>query len=103
MAEHQLYLTLTVVMETGWVLASRYQMKRKQMADAMAALLLLDGVEIARAASVGWAIERFRSGADWADMMHLVAARKLEGFITFDQRLSGDAGDAPPVPVTTIT
>ena len=102
MAEYRLYLPLTVVMEAGWVLASRYQMKRGDIADAFMALLVLDGVEIARADLVAWAVDRFRSGADWADMLHLVAARKLEGFVTFDQRLSHQAGGAPPVAVTTL-
>ena len=102
MAEEPMFLPLTVVLETGWVLASRYAMDREQVAVAMAALLALDRIEISRADLVAWAIERFRAGADWADMIHLVAAQKLRGFVTLDRKLAAQAGAATPTSVETL-
>lgn len=102
MADQRLFLPLTVILETGWVLASRYQMPRANLADALAALLVLDRVEVSRADQVGWAIERFRAGADWADMVHLIASQKLRGFVTLDRRLSRQAGDRAPVAIETL-
>lgn len=102
MAEQPLFLPLTVLLEVGWVLASRYQMKRHDLATALAALLALDGIEVARAKWVDWAIERFRAGADWADVIHLVASQKLAGFATFDRGLAYQAADESPVPITTL-
>lgn len=103
MTDQQLFFPLTVLLETGWVLASRYQMSRADIATALTGMLALDRVEVARAALVHWAIERFRAGADWADMIHLVAAQKLQGFATLDRRLPQQAGDGPPVRIEALT
>lgn len=102
-ADHRLFLSLTVLLETGWVLASRYQMRRDDIATALAALIALDAVDLARAELVDWTIERFRASADWADVMHRVASRKLEGVVTFDRRLARHAGERAPVPVATLS
>lgn len=99
MASRSLFLPLTVLLETGGVLASRYAMNREQIAIVMSALLSLDSIEIARPELVRWAIERFRAGADWADMIHLVAAQKLGAFVTMDRRLLRKAGEDSPVAI----
>lgn len=102
MADQSLFLPLTVMLETGWVLASRYGMTRAQVATALSALITLDRVEVARAELVQQAIDRFRAGADWADMIHLVAAHKLRRFLTLDRRLSRQGGSTPPVTIETL-
>ena len=102
MVDQRLFFPLTALMETGWVLASRYQLDRNTIADALMAFLALDRVEVARAELVGWAIERFRAGADWADMIHLAASRKVGGFLTLDRKLVQQAGERPPVPIETL-
>ncbi|SFP92963.1 type II toxin-antitoxin system VapC family toxin [Sphingomonas rubra] len=103
MAEKRLVVPTTVMLEVGWVLASRYQMPRALLADTLETLMALDGLEIARTDLVGWAIDRFREGADWADMIHLVASSKFDGFLTFDKRLVRDAGYKAPVPIETLS
>lgn len=102
MASQSLFLSLTVMLETGWVLASRYGMSRAQVATALSALITLERVEVARAELVQQAIDRFRAGADWADMIHLVAAHKLRRFLTLDRRLCRQAGNAAPVTIETL-
>ena len=102
MAEQPLFVSLTVLLETGWVLASRYRMTREQIAAVMAALLALERVEVARTELVARAIERFRAGADWADMIHLVAAHKVRGFLTFDRGVDTRAGPDASVAVRTL-
>jgi predicted nucleic-acid-binding protein len=48
---------------------------------------------------VRWAIERFAAGADFADMIHIVAARGAVAFVSFESRLSKLAGTASPMPI----
>ena len=97
-----LHISLTAMLETGWVLASRYRMTRDDVADALASLLALEGVDIAQSDLVRWAIERYRAGADWADVIHLASSSKSEAFATLDRRLARQAGPNPPVPIETL-
>lgn len=99
MARTSLFLTLTVLLETGWVLESRYRMTRQSVADALTSVIDLDGVEVARRALVQWAVSRYRSGADWADMIHIAAAARLDGFATLDRGLLRRAGERSPVAI----
>ena len=102
MQRAQLFVSLTVLLETGWVLESRYRLPRKDVAESLDNVLVLDGVTIARSVLATWAIERYRSGADWADMIHLVAAAKTDGFATLDRRLARKAGPKSPIPIETL-
>lgn len=94
-----IFVSATVLVETGWVLESRYRLSRDQVANAIEGLVALDGVEIARSRLVGWALERYRAGADWADLIHIITASKLDGFVTFDRDLYRLTRDGSPVPV----
>ena len=103
MARDTFFVPLTVFLEAGWVLQSRYRMSRNETADALAALLALSGVEVARPALADWAINRYRAGADLGDVVHLVAAAKHDIFLTFDRKLKAKAGRHSPVPIETLT
>ena len=87
MARETLFVSLTVLLEVGWVLASRYRLPRAAVAQALTSIEALEGVHVARRDLVGWAIERYRSGADWADMVHIVGASKVGSFATLDRDL----------------
>ncbi len=92
-------LTLTVLLETVWLLASRYGMARTQIAGALEALLELPSITTVDDGQVGWAIHRFAAGADFADMIHLVASRDADSFISFDKKLARLAGAQSPLPI----
>ena len=102
MARDSLFVPLTVLLETGWVLESRCRMDRESVADALVGLTLLEGIHVPRSEAVLRLLERYRAGADLADMIHLASAAKLEGFATFDRRLARDAGAASPIKIETL-
>ena len=93
------YLPATVLLETGWLLGSRYGMGRADVASTLEDLLQLPGIVCEDTEWIAWAIARFAQGADFADMIHLVAARSAEAFVTFDRIIVKAAGSQPPLPV----
>jgi predicted nucleic-acid-binding protein len=102
LVDHKFFVSLTVFLETGWVLESRYALSRHEVAGALNALLELDSIEVARAHHALWAVEQYRLGADLADMLHLVSSAKRDGFLTFDRRLAAKAGSDVPVVIETL-
>jgi predicted nucleic-acid-binding protein len=96
------YVPLTVLLETHWVLRSRYNLSVEETATALLGLSGLEGVELQNAPWAEWAIERFTEGADFADMLHLAACEDVTGLATFDRKLGRSAGEAVPVPVLTL-
>ena len=95
------WVSNTVWIELGWVLGKRLRLDHATVADAMATLLMLDTVHVADRDGLAWAIERYRAGADWADAVHLVAARGVaDRFVTFDRGIARI--DTPPLPVETL-
>ncbi|GGE72252.1 type II toxin-antitoxin system VapC family toxin [Sphingomonas prati] len=97
-----LHVSLTVLIEVEWVLRSAYGWRRERTAEVLTVLTDLDGLDVEEAAMVRWAAGRLAEGADFADMIHLVAARHMSGFVTFDRSLARGAGEDAPLPVETL-
>ncbi len=93
------YIPLTVLLELGWLLTSRYRQGREVVMAALLDLIDLPGVQVDNAAAVRWALGQFGTGADFADMLHLVAARDAATFATFDRGVAAAAGADSPLPV----
>lgn len=91
-----------VLMETGWVL-KHVGWKRAQVNKALKSFLAIEQVSVAQPDRLLWALERHLGGADWADMLHLIAARGHDTFATFDDEVAKRAGADAPVPVTTLS
>lgn len=89
----------TVLLEAVWVLQARYGMKRAELALKLRDFLGLDNAVIVSATAIGWAVERFAEGADFADALHLALATEAgaESFVTFDQRLATDVAGLLPI------
>lgn len=97
------YVSLTVLTELGWVLEKALGIPRPIVGRMMEKIVALEHVQVDKRSSVLWAIDRYDQGADWADMMHVVAASGAAPvFATFDKRLARDAGDNSPVSVETL-
>ena len=96
------FVSDTVLLETAWLLSSRYRLDRADLAATLNDLLRLPLLEVSDAGLVGWAIDRFAAGADFADMMHVTAARHTGGFVSFERRLAALAGPQSPVPIETL-
>lgn len=94
-----IFISHGVLMETEWVLRSSYRWSRSAIAAGVADLLDLEGVRVLHDDAVLWALDRYRLGADWADMLHLLAARGTQSFLRFDRTLQRDAGAESPVTI----
>ena len=96
------YLPLTVLMELEWILRSVARMDRSSIATALAATVTTSTISIDDEAGVLWAIERYRRGADWADLLHIISAGNAAAFATFDRRLVRQAGKESPIPIEVV-
>jgi predicted nucleic-acid-binding protein len=93
-------LLSTVLLETEWVLRSRYRFSPQQIAGGLRRLTALAEVEVEDADRVAQALEWFEAGLDFADALHLAATSQGESFVTFDQdliRRTARLGVAVPV------
>jgi predicted nucleic-acid-binding protein len=94
------FIPLTVLVEVAWVLAGRtYRYTPQMVHAAIDTLLRLDTVSVHPEDWVRWALQRQAAGADLPDMLHLVASRSTQSFVSFEKRLREHAGERPPVPV----
>ena len=101
-SQHELFIPLTVLLETQWVLRSRYGYTAQAVADAMTNLASLEHIQLEGGAVTAWAISRYRKGADLADMLHLAACDEGVAFATFDRKLAAAAGRTAPSQVMTL-
>ena len=82
------FVSATVLLETGWVLASFYGQRRPAIANALSMLLDHPTMHVADEPATRRAIDLFRGGADLADVIHLAAAGGSTSFVTFDRKLA---------------
>jgi predicted nucleic-acid-binding protein len=95
------WITATVWLELGWVLGKR--LDRPRACDALAGVLAMESVHTFDSDGLTWAIDRYRAGADWADVIHLISARGIaDSFTTFDRDIGRRVGDTPPLPIETL-
>jgi predicted nucleic-acid-binding protein len=83
------FVPITVMLELGWVLGSRYSFDRKQLAETLAALLDVPGITLADEPAIRHALRAHAAGADFADALHLAASQGTEAFVTFDKGIKG--------------
>ena len=95
-------LKADVLLETVWLLASRYGMPRPLVSARLADVVGLSNVTVRDEPLVIWALERLRDGADFADMLHLVESRDARVFATFDRQLAKRAGAGSPIAIETL-
>jgi predicted nucleic-acid-binding protein len=93
------FVGLTVLIETDWVLRSRYGFDRGRVTNALLALADLVSITFESEADVRWAIERYALGGEFADFIHLAAARPIGRFASFEDKLARRAGDDTPAAV----
>lgn len=96
------FVSDTVLLETAWLLASRYRVRRADLAASLHDVVRLPAVHVGEKDMVLWAIDRFAAGVDFADMLHLVTSRAADAFVTFDGGIAPAAGHAPPMVVETL-
>ncbi|MEG8039008.1 type II toxin-antitoxin system VapC family toxin [Sphingomonas sp. LR60] len=95
-------VTITVMIESAWVLRSRYGFDRATVAGLLSAFLDYPNVLAQAETGVRWALARYRSGGDIADLLHIAAAEPANRFVTFDRGIAPAAGDYCPLTIETL-
>ena len=93
------FVPLSVLLETVWLLTSRYRQTRETTVQSLTDIMDLTTVSVEDEAYARWALNRFLKGAAFADMIHLITARHAESFLTFDREVAKAAGPDSPVAV----
>jgi predicted nucleic-acid-binding protein len=83
---------ITVLLELGWLLGSRMGMDRPVLNLILVKLLGMPGIHIDNEPQIRAALALHAKGADFADAIHLVAARGSEAFVTFDRQVPDGDG-----------
>ena len=85
-AGHEVWVGVTVVLETERVLRSVYGYAPAQISGALRSLAGLPRLEIEQAATIERGLTLHDAGMDFADALHLATADHCEAFVTFDKR-----------------
>ncbi|NIJ39365.1 putative nucleic-acid-binding protein [Sphingopyxis panaciterrae] len=94
------FVPLTVLLELGWLLQSRYGFERTHLAASLLDLFDVPGIVLDDDGAVRNAVAAYAKGGDFADHIHLVAAKGVEAFLTFDRRVA--ANDAAGIGVEVV-
>lgn len=84
----RVFVPVTVLLETEWVLRSAYGFAPARLAVALRAFGGLPNVTIDDAGPVAQAIDWMEAGMDFADALHLSRSPACEAFASFDKRLA---------------
>lgn len=98
--DNRVLLTTSVLLETEWVLRSRYGVPPASIAEGLRRLIDLDRLTLDHPTIAARALDGFEAGLDFADALHLAASHTATEFATFDRalaELAGAVGLAPPV------
>ena len=101
MAQDTVFISRTVLLETEWVLRSRYNKSRSELLAFFSALLETENTVVETAEAIGHAVDWYAQGADFADALHLAACGSAV-MHTFDRdfcKAAREAGIAPEVQV----
>jgi predicted nucleic-acid-binding protein len=83
-----IFVSLTVWLESEWVLRSGYGFTPAQVADGFSGLAGLPTIVIDEPMILAAAIDWMRQGMNFADALHLAKAQNCEAFLTFDKKLA---------------
>ena len=95
-------VTATVLLETEWVLRSRYRVPRPAIVAALRRLVDLEQLTLDRPTEVARALAWFEAGLDFADALHLAASHAARDFATFDRELAREAGAIGTAPAVRL-
>ncbi len=85
LGDNDVWVPVTVVLETEWVLRSVYSYRPDEFSDGVMALAGLPRLEIQHWSEVDRALALHREGLDFADALHLALAGGCSELATFDR------------------
>lgn len=97
MREHSVFLPTTVLLETEWVLRSRYKKRRDELTRFFRLLSDLENVVLEDSNGFQKAVGWYALGADFADALHLSACEH-QVMYTFDRDFCRPARDGGAMP-----
>lgn len=80
------FVSVTVILETEWVLRSTYEYRPPDIARVLRAFAGLPTVTVEDGAVVAAALDLAERGMDFADALHLGRAAHCEGIASFDRK-----------------
>lgn len=97
-----IFIPVTVLLESEWVLRSGYGFTAGQIAAGLAGLAGLPGVTVEEPAALAAALDWTREGMDFADALHLARSQACAAFLSFDRKLAKIAKNRSAVPVESL-
>lgn len=94
-----IFIPLTVCLETEWVLRSAYRYSPERIAAGLSIVTRLPGIATEDPSAIATALEWLRDGMDFADALHLAKADGCSAFLSFDRKLAKAAEGRSSVPV----
>lgn len=83
-----IFIPMTVCLESEWVLRSGYGFTPAQIADGLRGLAGLPGVSVEEPMALATALDWLRDGLDFADALHLAKSDGCTAFLSFDKKLA---------------
>jgi predicted nucleic-acid-binding protein len=97
-----IFIGVTVILETEWVLRAGYGFKPNVVAAGLRGIAGLPGVTIEEPAEIAQALDWTVEGMDFADALHLTRSNHCNAFVTFDKKLAVRAKGKVGVIVETL-
>jgi len=98
---NDVFVGITVLLETEWVLRSVYGFSAARCAKALSGFAGMPRTTVEDPAAALKALEWMRQGLDFADGLHLAKAEGCEAFMSFDQELAKAANALGGIKVRT--
>lgn len=80
------YISLTVILETAWVLKGHYKFTSQEIAQAMTLLCEISHIHIENQIFLEQSLQHFVKGMDFADALHLAQANHCQQMVSFDKK-----------------
>lgn len=87
-ASDEIHISVTVLLETAWVLESVYGLDVKDVTRSLRGLLGLPNVRMEDAGNIASALDAADKGLELADALHVTRAPAHAEFVTFDRELA---------------
>ena len=103
--QNSVFISRTVLLETEWVLRAVYMKSRDEILGFFRALLEIDNTEVEDSTQVGYALDWYGQGSDFADALHLAVCGAAV-MHTFDKgfcKTARELGITPPIVVLALT
>ncbi len=98
--DNDVLLTTSVLLETEWVLRSKYRASRAAILNGLRRLTALDRLTVDHPATAARALDWFEAGLDFADAVHPASSVAAAELATFDRefaRRAASLGARPTV------